>query len=79
MLLLADEPTGALDTQSAKEVIDIFEALRASGMTIVLVTHSREVACYSQRIITMRDGKVLDDNLAPSALNQLAPCCDRPL
>ena len=73
VLLLADEPTGALDTQSAKEVINIFDALHASGMTIVLVTHSREVACYSQRIITMSDGKVLEDNLAPSALNQLVP------
>ena len=73
VLLLADEPTGALDTQSAKEVINIFDALHASGMTIVLVTHSREVACYSDRIIMMSDGKVLDDNLAPSALSQLAP------
>jgi putative ABC transport system ATP-binding protein len=61
VLLLADEPTGALDTQSAKEVISIFEDLHAVGMTIVLVTHSPEVASYSQRTITMRDGKVIKD------------------
>ncbi|MEL6813722.1 MAG: ABC transporter ATP-binding protein [Cyanobacteria bacterium J06598_3] len=72
VLLLADEPTGALDTQSAKEVIGIFEDLHAAGMTIVLVTHSREVACYSQRIIMMRDGKVLKDNITPATVSQFA-------
>ena len=73
VLLLADEPTGALDTHSAKEVIQIFQALHASGMTIVVVTHSREVACYSQRIIMMSDGQVLRDNMTPAAVRQLAP------
>ena len=68
VLLLADEPTGALDTHSAKEVIDIFAGLHASGMTIVMVTHSQEVACYSDRIILMRDGKVIRDDIAPSEI-----------
>lgn len=72
VLLLADEPTGALDTQSAKEVISIFQDLHASGMTIVTVTHSREVACYSQRIIMMRDGKILKDNITPETVAQFA-------
>ena len=75
VLLLADEPTGALDTQSAKEVIDIFDGLHASGMTIVTVTHSHEVACYSQRIILMRDGKILNGNIKPDntqAIHQMA-------
>ena len=72
VLLLADEPTGALDTQSAKEVISIFQDLHASGMTIVTVTHSREVACYSQRIIMMSDGKVTNDNIAPADMSQFA-------
>ncbi|MCG8366991.1 MAG: ABC transporter ATP-binding protein [Pseudanabaenales cyanobacterium] len=73
VLLLADEPTGALDTHSAKEVIQIFQALHASGMTVVVVTHSREVACYSQRIIMMSDGKVLKDDMTPETVRQLAP------
>ncbi len=68
VLLLADEPTGALDTQSAKEVISIFHDLHAIGMTIVLVTHSPEVASYSQRTITMSDGKVLKDDLTSNAV-----------
>ncbi|MDJ0704891.1 MAG: ABC transporter ATP-binding protein [Leptolyngbyaceae cyanobacterium MO_188.B28] len=73
VLLLADEPTGALDTHSAKDVIQIFQGLNARGMTIVVVTHSREVACYSQRIIMMRDGKVLKDDMTPEAVRRLAP------
>ena len=73
VLLLADEPTGALDTHSAKEVIQIFQALNAIGMTVVVVTHSREVACYSRRIIMMSDGKVLKDDMTPEAVRQLAP------
>ena len=73
VLLLADEPTGALDTHSAKEVIQIFQDLHASGMTVIVVTHSREVACYSQRIIMMSDGKVLQDDMTPAAVRQLAP------
>jgi putative ABC transport system ATP-binding protein len=60
VLLLADEPTGALDTHSAKIVLQIFTELHSSGMTIVTITHSHDVACYSQRIIKMSDGKVLN-------------------
>ncbi|MEL6778292.1 MAG: ABC transporter ATP-binding protein [Cyanobacteria bacterium J06597_16] len=73
VILLADEPTGALDTESAKEVIGIFQDLHDSGMTIVMVTHSREVACYSHRIIMMRDGKVLKDDITPATVSQFAP------
>lgn len=73
VLLLADEPTGALDTHSAKEVINIFQDLHTSGMTVVVVTHSREVACYSQRIIMMSDGKVSKDNMVPADIRQFAP------
>ncbi|MEL6604163.1 MAG: ABC transporter ATP-binding protein [Cyanobacteria bacterium J06614_10] len=72
VLLLADEPTGALDTQSAREVIDIFQDLHDSGMTIVLVTHSQAVACYSKRIIMMSDGRVTNDRMLPTEVRQLA-------
>lgn len=62
VLLLADEPTGALDTQSAQVITQIFDELHASGMTLVVVTHSQEVASYSQRMIRMSDGRVVDDS-----------------
>lgn len=68
LLLLADEPTGALDSQSAEAVMDIFNELHTSGITIVMVTHSHEVACHSQRIIQVSDGHILHDRLTPSDL-----------
>ncbi|MBD2234767.1 ABC transporter ATP-binding protein [Phormidium tenue] len=73
VLLLADEPTGALDSQSATEVLSIFEALHQRGITIVMVTHSHEVARHSQRIIMMSDGRVTDTHLSPAELGHLAP------
>ena len=60
-LLLADEPTGALDSAGAAEVLDLFQRLHATGQTILMVTHSREVAAGAQRIARMRDGCVIDD------------------
>ncbi|GAB4212490.1 MAG: ABC transporter ATP-binding protein [Synechococcales cyanobacterium] len=57
-LLLADEPTGALDSQTSQEVLTIFQELHRQGMTIVLVTHSPEVGQSAQRIIVVRDGQV---------------------
>jgi putative ABC transport system ATP-binding protein len=65
LLLLADEPTGALDTHSAETVMTIFDELHASGMTIVMVTHSHEVACYSKRIIQVSDGHIVNDHWSP--------------
>lgn len=73
VLLLADEPTGALDTASAQEVLSIFQELHQIGMTLVVVTHSHEVASHSQRIIMMSDGKVIHDHLTPQEVRQLAP------
>lgn len=71
-LLLADEPTGALDSHSAEEVMSLFESLHRSGMTLVMVTHSHEVACYSQRLVTVSDGKILQDNPTPASSRQTA-------
>lgn len=60
-LILADEPTGNLDSQSGKEVLDLLTALHRQGHTIVLVTHDRELALRAHRIITLRDGRVVSD------------------
>jgi putative ABC transport system ATP-binding protein len=60
-LLLADEPTGALDSAGAAEVLELFGRLHRAGQTILMVTHSREVAAGAQRVVRMRDGVVVDD------------------
>jgi len=59
-VLLADEPTGALDSATAREILDIFRALHQTGVTIVLVTHDAEVAAGAERTIHVRDGQVHD-------------------
>ena len=58
-LLLADEPTGALDSATSRTVMDIFHRLHAEGMTIVLITHSQELAAECGRILTLRDGQFI--------------------
>jgi putative ABC transport system ATP-binding protein len=57
-LILADEPTGNLDTQTSQEIMLIFKQLNEQGMTIVLVTHEPDIAAYTQRIIKLRDGQI---------------------
>jgi putative ABC transport system ATP-binding protein len=57
-LILADEPTGNLDSRTGEEIMGLFQALHATGRTIVQVTHDREKADYSQRIIQLRDGEI---------------------
>jgi ABC-type lipoprotein export system ATPase subunit len=61
-LLLADEPTGNLDAESAKEVMDIFKTLHASGRTIVLVTHDLAMAAHAERTVRLERGHVIADN-----------------
>ena len=61
LMILADEPTGNLDTQSEKEIMAIFKSLNEKGKTVVIVTHEREIAEYAQRIIFMRDGQIISD------------------
>jgi putative ABC transport system ATP-binding protein len=60
-LLLADEPTGNLDSGSTEEVLDVIDGLHARGSTIVIVTHEHDVAQRTQRIVTVRDGHIIDD------------------
>jgi putative ABC transport system ATP-binding protein len=61
-LLLADEPTGALDSDGGAEVLELFRRLHADGQTIVMVTHSPDVAAGASRVVRMRDGKVVGDD-----------------
>jgi len=60
-MILADEPTGNLDTRSSAEVMNLLHTLNASGATIVMVTHEPDIAMQSQRVVCVRDGKVVTD------------------
>ena len=62
-ILLADEPTGALDVQTSHQVMDIFHELHQQGKTIVLITHSQELAKECSRIVTISDGRVISDEV----------------
>jgi macrolide transport system ATP-binding/permease protein len=61
-VILADEPTGALDSQSGKEVMALLKQLHDQGRTILLITHDEQVAAHAERIISLRDGKVISDS-----------------
>ena len=60
-MILADEPTGALDTQTSTDIMSLFRDLHAKGMTIILVTHEPEVADYAERLLRFRDGLLVED------------------
>jgi putative ABC transport system ATP-binding protein len=66
-LLLADEPTGALDTEGGLEVLELFKRLHADGQTILMVTHNDEVAAAGDRIVRMRDGRVESDGVTATS------------
>ena len=63
-LILADEPTGALDSETSKQIMDLLSEINASGITVLVVTHDPEVAIRTQRTIRLRDGKVVGANEA---------------
>ena len=73
-IILADEPTGALDSQSGAEVMQLFHELADAGHTIILITHDREVAAQARRVIEVRDGSIIGDSgAAPDAPAQAMP------
>ena len=55
-LLLADEPTGALDTKSGEQVMELFQSLNKEGVTVLMITHDPEIASFAKRVVTIRDG-----------------------
>ncbi len=69
VLLLADEPTGALDSEMTEQIMALFLSLHKSGMTVVIVTHEAQVAAYAQRIIRFRDGRIVADEKNPEPLD----------
>jgi putative ABC transport system ATP-binding protein len=72
-IILADEPTGNLDTQSGAEIIDLFESLYTQGKTLVIVTHDEHLASHAKRIIRLLDGKIHQDySVSQQALNMTA-------
>ena len=66
-MILADEPTGALDTVTAAEIMSLFEHLNREGVTVILVTHEQEIADHARRIIRFRDGKITEDSATVAA------------
>ena len=68
-LILADEPTGALDTKTSEDIMRLLHELNAQGMTVVLVTHEADIAAWARRRIVFRDGQIVED--APNAARQL--------
>ena len=60
-VILADEPTGALDSKTGKEIMQLFSDLNDAGKTIILITHDRQIASYAKRLITIQDGRILKD------------------
>jgi len=68
-LLLADEPTGNLDSRTSVEIMGVFQKLNDEGITIVMVTHELDVAQYTKRMVVMRDGKIVSDTPVAKRLN----------
>ena len=62
-IILADEPTGNLDTRTSVEVMEIFQSLNQQGITIIMITHEKDIAAYAKRNITFRDGKIVKDEM----------------
>jgi len=71
-ILLADEPTGNLDSRTSVEIMAIFQQLNERGITIIMVTHEQDIAAYAQRNVIMRDGLILDDHVVSKRANAAA-------
>jgi putative ABC transport system ATP-binding protein len=71
-LILADEPTGALDSQTSEDIMKLLLALNAQGMTVVLVTHEHDVAAWARRCIVFKDGHIVEDAVQAPRMEALA-------
>jgi ABC-type lipoprotein export system ATPase subunit len=60
-IIIADEPTGALDTHTSEEIMDLFAGLHAKGLTVIVITHEPDVAAYAERVLRFRDGELIED------------------
>ena len=69
-IIMADEPTGNLDTKSSYEIMDIFKKMNDNGKTVVMVTHEPDIAEQTKRILTMRDGKLVSDEWRLTMFNE---------
>ena len=66
-VILADEPTGALDSKTSSEVMELFKKVNKEGMTVIIVTHENDIAAMTQRIIRLRDGVIENDGATASS------------
>jgi putative ABC transport system ATP-binding protein len=71
-LILADEPTGALDTHTSEDIMRLLSELNAQGMTIVMVTHEADIATWARRRVVFRDGRIVEDQLQPPRMAAVA-------
>lgn len=75
-ILLADEPTGNLDSVMSLEIIALFQQLNRDGVTVILVTHEQDIADYAQRVIVLRDGKIVTDRINEHPLEAAQSQCE---
>ena len=71
-LILADEPTGGLDSRTGREIMALLGRLNTDGITVIIVTHEPEVAAYARRLIQLRDGRLIGDRRQPGAVRDAA-------
>lgn len=67
-IIIADEPTGNLDTKSGEEIMEIFQKLNQEGVTIVMVTHEPDIAQHTKRVVTVRDGEIISDKMVKNQI-----------
>ncbi len=72
-IMLADEPTGNLDTKTSYEIMELFENLHSKGNTIIMVTHEEDIAKYAHRIVRLRDGLIESDEINTEIIRHSVP------